>query len=105
MSEIKHAYRLMVIDIEADNVVLDEFCDCIVGGVGKNVEEEGKTGSAVVVIQNGWALTGVAAVEAAENAVKLQKRKLVTEFLITASPEEIAEVIKKGREVDNDEHA
>ena len=103
MSETKHAYRLMVIDIEEDKVVIDEFCDCIVGGVGKKVEEEGKTGSAVLVMQNGWALTGVAAVEAAEKAVKLQKRKLVTEFLKTASPEEIAEVIKKGREVDNDE--
>ena len=58
-----------------------------------------------MVIQNGWALTGAAAVEAAENAVKLQKRKLVEEFLKTASPEEIAEVIKKGHEVDNDENA
>lgn len=105
MSKIKHAYRLMVIDIEKDKVILDEFCDCIVGGVGKNVEEEGKTGSAVVVIQNGWALTGVAAVEAAENAVKRQKRKLVEEFFKTASPEDIAEVINKSREVENDENA
>lgn len=105
MSEIKHAYRLMVIDIEEDKVVIDEFCDCIVGGVGKNVEEEGKTGSSVLVMQNGFAFTGVAAVEAAEKAVKLQKRKLVEGFLTTASPEEIAEVIAKGREVDNDGNA
>ena len=105
MSEIKHAYRLMVIDIEEDKVVVDAFCDCIVGGLGQTSEEEGKTGAEALVIQKGWALTGVAAVEAAENAVKLQKRTLVEEFLKTASPEEIAEVIKKGREVDNDENA
>ena len=42
MSEIKHAYRLMVIDIEKDQVVLDEFCDCIVGGVGKKSRRRGK---------------------------------------------------------------
>ena len=102
MSKIKHAYRLMVIDIEEDKVVIDEFCDCIVGGIGKQVEEEGKTGSAVMCIQNGLALTGVAAVEAAEDAVKRQKRKLVEEFFKNASPEEVAEVIKKSCEVDND---
>ena len=78
MSEIKvnASYRLMIIDIEEDRIVLDEFCDAIIGGIAKE-STEGKKGLVMGNVLNAVKCgipAGVAAVSAAEDAIGLHKK-------------------------------
>ena len=89
MSKIKHAYRLMVIDIEEDKVVVDEFCDAVVAGIATNRCKPGFTDNQEIIACKCGLLAGTAAVEAAEQAVMTQKKQIIKSFMEKATPEEI----------------
>ena len=79
MSEkkINAAFRLMIIDIEEDKLILDEFCDAIIGGIAKE-PTEGKKGLVMGNVLNAVKCgipAGVAAVSAAEDAIEFHKKK------------------------------
>lgn len=90
MSKIKHAYRLMVIDIEEDKVVIDEFCDAIVAGVATNGGSLEEAKGTQLLASKSNLFAGIAVVAAAEKAIMRQKRKFVKSFMKNASPEDIA---------------
>lgn len=91
MSKIKHAYRLMVIDIEEDKVVIDEFCDAVVAGIAANGCKPGFTDNQEIIACKCGLLAGTAAVDAAEKAVMTQKKQIIKSFMKKATPEEIME--------------
>lgn len=88
MSEIKHSFRIMIIDIEKDKVVVDEFADAIVGGIAKNVMPGEDGACAEIAVTRATTIGIMNAVTAAESIVKKQKRMLVMDFLKNATPEE-----------------
>lgn len=88
MSEIKHSLRIMIIDIEKDKVVLDEFADAIVGGIAKNVMPGEDGDCAEIAVVRATTIGVMNAVTAAESIVKKQKRMLLKDFLKNATPEE-----------------
>lgn len=88
MSEIKHSFRIMVIDVEKDKVVLDEFADAIVGGIAKNVMPGEDGACAEIAVTRATTIGLMNAVTAAESIVKKQKRMLLMGFLKNATPEE-----------------
>lgn len=90
MSETKYAYRLMVIDIKEDKVVVDEFCDAIVAGIASSGDNIGETECSEIACVKGNVLAGIAVVDAAEKAIMRQKREFVKSFMKNASPEDIA---------------
>lgn len=95
MSDVKHAFRLMLIDIEADKVLVDEFCDAVVAGMAQN-PEEGKVqdvGSVIVACRCGLS-AGVAAVVAAEDAIRRQKNKTAESFLRKGGIENAEDLMK-----------
>lgn len=91
MSKIKHAYRLMVIDIEEDKVVVDEFCDAVVAGIAANGCKPGLTYSREIIACKCGLRAGTAAVDAAQKAVMTQKKQIIKSFMEKATPEEIME--------------
>lgn len=94
MSKIKHAYRLMVIDIGEDKVVVDEFCDAIVAGVATNGGSHEETKGTELLASKSDLFAGIAVVAAAEKAIMRQKREFVKSFMKNASPEDIAAALK-----------
>ena len=97
MSEVKHAFRIMLIDIEADKIILDEFCDAVVAGIAKN-PESGKVqdaGNVLVACKCGLA-TGIVAVAAAEEAIQKQKDKTVESFLKKGGISNVDEFMKEA---------
>ncbi len=105
MSENKAnaAYRLMVIDIEEDKIILDEFCDVFLGAYAKN-SEDGKR----VVDAKGSSLVksnyyGVAAAcMAAEKIIEKNRNRLVKEILNDAGVGDVENIIDNvlGKEVE-----
>lgn len=89
-NEIKHAYRLMVIDIEQDKVVIDEFCDAIVSGVATNGGSPEETNGTELLASKSDLFAGIAVVAAAEKAIMRQKREFVKSFMKNASLKDIA---------------
>lgn len=103
MSDVKHAFRLMVIDIEADKVIVDEFCDAIVAGTARSPEDGKGQGTHNVLSASKCALPiGIAAVMAAEKAVKETKMKTIETFL-AKDDGSIGEMISEMLEEDEDE--
>ena len=102
MSENKHAFRLMVIDIEEDKVVVDELCDAIVAGTAKSPEDGEGRGTHNVLSASKCALPiGIAAIMAAEKAVKETKIKTIETFL-TKDDGSIGKMISEMLEEDDD---
>lgn len=91
MSEIKHSFRIMIIDIEGDKVVLDEFADAIVGGLAKNGSSPKNIERSEMCICKSSLTTGIGAVAAAEEAIKTQKKQVIKSFMEKATPEMIRE--------------
>lgn len=82
MSEAKHAFRLMIIDIDEDKILVDEFCDAVIAGTAQNPEEGKKQeGGNIIGACRCALLTSVAAMSAAEEAVRKQKAKVVASLL------------------------
>lgn len=102
MSEIKHAYRLMVIDIEEDKVVIDEFCDAIVAGVATNGGSPEDTKGKELLCSKSDLFAGIAVVVAAEKAIMRQKREFVRSFMKKASPEDIAAALNIEEDEDDE---
>ena len=94
MSEVKHSFRVMVIDITEDKVVVDEFCDAIVAGLASNDGKIGKYDGSEIVASKCNFIAGIGAVEAAERAVMRQKKEFVKSFMKQASPEDIVKALK-----------
>lgn len=82
MSEVKHAFRLMIIDIDEDKVVVDEFCDAVIAGAAKNPEKGNQYdgGNVIVACRCGLGAS-VAAMASATEAVRKQKAKVVASLL------------------------
>ena len=105
MSDVKHAFRLMVIDIEADKVVIDEFCDAIVAGTAKKAVDgdgtDGKGSHSIISMAKSDLKSGVAACMAAEEATKKTKEKVAMSFLEKCGNSQNAvEFLKKMLEED-----
>ena len=101
MSEAKHAFRIMLIDIDADKVLVDEFCDAVVAGIACNPEEGKKQeGGDILVACKCGLSTGVAAVAAAEEAIQKQKNKTLESFLRKGGIENVADLMKAALEGD-----
>ena len=95
MSEAKHTFRLMLIDIDADKVLVDEFCDAVVAGTAQD-PEEGKLqedGNVIVACRCGLS-AGIAVVAAAEEAIQKQKNKTVENFLRKGGIEIVEDLMK-----------
>lgn len=90
MSNVNKSFRIMIIDIAEDKVVVDEFCDAIVAGIASSGDNIGKTEGSEIVCVKGNVLAGIAVVAAAEKAIMRQKREFVKSFMKNASPEDIA---------------
>ena len=91
MSEIKHSFRIMIIDIEKDKVVLDEFADAIVGGIAKNGSSPKNIDRSEMCICKSSFAAGIGAVAAAEAAIHTQNKQVIKSFMETATPEMIKE--------------
>lgn len=100
-NEIKHNFRFMIIDIEEDKVVVDEFCDAVVAGIATNGCKPGFTDSQEILACKCGLLAGTAAVGAAEKAVMTQKKQIIKSFMEKATPEEIMKCF--GGECDEDD--
>lgn len=103
MSEIKHAYRLMVIDIEEDKVVIDEFCDAIVAGVAReNKEFEESECNSITCCRVENVAVVAASVDAAEKAIKKQKGNIIEDISKIGVPKIIKKIfgIESGEEDD-----
>lgn len=99
MSDAKHAFRLMVIDIEADKVIADEFCDAIVAGTAKSPEEGKVQPSTNVIVACRCGMSaGIAVVAAAEDAIQRQKNKTVESFLRKGGIENVEDLMKTALE-------
>lgn len=95
MSEAKHAFRLMLIDINEDKILVDEFCDAVVAGTAQDPEEGKKQedGNVIVACRCGLA-TGIAVVAAAEEAIQKQKAKTVASFLKKGGVENVEDLVE-----------
>ena len=103
MSDVKHAFRLMIIDIEADKVIVDEFCDAIVAGTATKSDDGEGPGTHNVLSASKCDLhIGVAAVMAAEEAIEKTKKNTVEAVLKRAAGGDIGDMIKKFFEEDDD---
>lgn len=97
MSEIKHSLRLMIIDIEEDKVVVDEFCDSVIAGVAQKREAMIPQKIEIAASKSGY-IEGIFAVEAAESAIRTQKTKIIKTFMENATPEEIKKCFGEDEE-------
>lgn len=91
MSEIKHSFRIMIIDIDEDKVVVDEFADAIVGGFAKSGSTPKEIEKSEICACKCSFIAGIGAVEAAEKAIMTQKRQVVKSFMEKATPEMMKE--------------
>jgi hypothetical protein len=101
MSEIKHSFRIMIIDIEKDKVVLDEFADAIVGGIAKNGSSPKNIDRSEMCICKSSFAAGIGAVADAEAAIHTQKKQVIKSFMEKATPEMIKECFG-GEESEDD---
>lgn len=99
MSEIKHSLRLMIIDIEEDKVVVDEFCDSVIAGVAQKREAMPPQKIEIAACKSGY-IEGIFAVEAAESAIRTQKKKIIKTFMEKAPSEVVEEVLGSDMEVE-----
>ena len=90
MSNVNKSFRIMIIDIAEDKVVVDEFCDAIVAGIASSGDVIEETSCSEIVCVKGNVLAGIAVTGAAEKAIMRQKREFVRSFMKNASPEDIA---------------
>ena len=90
-NEIKHNFRFMIIDIEEDKVVVDEFCDAVVAGIATNGCTPGFADGREILACKCGLLAGTVAVNAAEKAVMTQKKQIIKSFMKKATSEEIME--------------
>ena len=99
MSDVKHAFRLMIIDIDADKVVADTFCDAIVAGLASKAVDgdgsEGKGTHSVLSASRCDSRIIVEAVMAAEEAVEKTKRKTVGALLKEISDGDVSKMINE----------
>ena len=96
MSEIKHAFRLMIIDIEKDEIVRDEFAESIVAGIARN---DGKaTNGMTMVIGRATMKETIIATLSAEKAVNYAKRNTVEDFLKDKNLSELEKIIGEALE-------
>lgn len=77
MNEIKHSFRIMIIDIEKDKVVIDEFADAIVGGIAKNVMPGEDVACAEIAVTRATTPTLTAAIMTAEGIIQKQKKMII----------------------------
>lgn len=88
MSEkkINAAFRLMIIDIEEDRIVLDEFCDVALGGYARN-SENGKSCADVkgICVAKCNVMTGLGASMAAEKIIEKHKKNVIAGLLVDVS--------------------
>lgn len=89
-NEIKHTLRIMIIDIEEDKIVVDEFCDAVIVGAAQTREAMPPQPIEIAACKSGY-IEAVFAVTAAENAIRTQKAKIIKTFMEKATPEEIME--------------
>lgn len=101
MSEIKHSFRIMIIDIEKDKVVVDEFADAIVGGIAKNGSSPKNIDRSEICACKCSFAAGIGAVAAAEAAIHTQKKQVIKNFMEKATPEMIKECFG-GEESEDD---
>ena len=101
MSEIKHSFRIMIIDIDEDKVVVDEFADAIVGGFVKSGSTPKDIEKSEICACKCSFIVGIGAVEAAEKAIMTQKRQVVKSFMEKATPEMMKECFG-GEELEDD---
>lgn len=95
MSEVKHAFRLMIIDIDEDKILVDEFCDAVVAGTAQKPEEGKKQeGGNVIAACRCALITSVAAMSAAEEAVRKQKAKVVASLLEEDGSGNVEDLVK-----------
>jgi hypothetical protein len=80
----------MIIDIEEDKVVVDEFCDAVVVGAAQTREAMPPQPIEIAACKSGY-IEGVVAVTAAEKAIMTQKKQIIKSFMKKATPEEIME--------------
>jgi hypothetical protein len=92
----------MVIDIEEDKVVIDEFCDAIVAGVATNGGSPEETKGKELLASKSDLFAGIAVVGAAEKAIMRQKREFVKSFMQNASPEDIAAALNMEEDVEDE---
>ena len=90
MSNVNKSFRIMIIDIAEDKVVVDEFCDAIVAGIASSGGPIEETEGREIACVKGNVLAGIAVTGAAEKAIMRQKREFVRSFMKNASPEDIA---------------
>ena len=100
MSEVKHSLRLMVIDIEEDKVVVDEFCDSFVGGLSAKTENIKKPDNIELCVCKCGLIPGIGAVTAAEKAIMMQKKQIIKAFAEQAPSEVVEEVLGSDPEVE-----
>ena len=91
MSNVNKSFRIMIIDIAEDKIVVDEFCDAVVAGIADNGCKPGFTDSQEIIACKCGLNAGTAAVVAAEKAVMTQKKQIIKSFMEKATPEEIME--------------
>ena len=94
MSNVNKSFRIMIIDIAKDKVVVDEFCDAIVAGIASSADNIGETECSEIACVKGNILAGISVVTAAEKAIMRLKREFVRSFMKNASPEDIAAALK-----------
>lgn len=89
MSNVNKSFRIMIIDIAEDKIVVDEFCDAIVTGIASSGDNIGETEGSEITCVKGNVFAGIAVVAAAEKAVMTQKKQIIKSFMKKATPEEI----------------
>ena len=93
MSENKtHAFRIMVIDIAEDKLVLDEFCDAIIVGISRSDGDPKINEAKEFMAAKCHILTQSCSVKAAEKAIATAKKEVVESFMRDATPEILKEL-------------
>ena len=91
MSKENPSFRIMIIDLAEDKVVVDQFADAIVCGIGRNGDKKNEIeGSELLACKCNF-VAGVGAVNAAEKAIRRQKMEIIKNFMNNATPEMMAE--------------
>ena len=94
MKEHHNKLRIMVIDIEEDKLIVDEFCDSIVVGLGRS-DVNGDISGKKLVILKGGIHSAVAAIAEAEGSAGKAKSKLVGRVMEQYRGGDIDEYLEK----------
>ena len=94
MEENHNKLRIMVIDIEEDKLIVDEFCDSIVVGLGRS-DANGDISGKKLGILKGGIYSAVAAINSAEGAADKTKSKLVGRVMEQYRGGDIDEYLEK----------